>query len=79
LDLSNLNCKALENEIEGKQQKIERPLMYMDWQNFNIVKMAILPKENYIFNQSPSKSQCHSSEIQWEGGRNDPNIVRTYE
>jgi hypothetical protein len=34
---------------------MERPLMYMDWQNFNIVKMAILPKENYIFNAIPIK------------------------
>jgi hypothetical protein len=32
---------------------MERPLMYMDWQSFNIVKMAILPKENYIFNAIP--------------------------
>jgi hypothetical protein len=34
---------------------MERPLIYMDWQNFNIVKMAILPKENYIFNAIPIK------------------------
>ena len=64
-DLYNKNFKSLKKEIEVDIRKWKD--LPCSWTGrINVVKMTVLPKAIYKFNQYPSKSQQNSSQTSKE-------------